>query len=117
MHSTKQNIATTPVDSDELFLLMQERLNFKYPRAKKMLLMFWCMARLKHVSKNSLAESDLYQRYCQDATSKQQVPQADFASELLKALALLSITPKQASLDGQQVLRGIAWAQDEQSEA
>ena len=67
------------------------------------------MAKLKHTSKSKLAESDVYERYCQDTSSKQQVPQADFASELEKALALVDITLRQTKADGAQTFRGISW--------
>ena len=58
----------------------------------------------------SLSPEAVYCRYCQDVSSKR-VPEADFAQELLKALALLSVHPKQKQSGDNTVLKGIAWAQ------
>lgn len=43
--------------------------------------------------------------------SSRRIPEADFVDELLKALALLSITAKQKQSGDIAVLKGITWAQ------
>ena len=49
-------------------------------------------------------------RYCQDVSTKK-LPEEDFVKELLKALALLDINPRQKQSGHSAVLKGIAWAQ------
>lgn len=100
--------AASHTDTD-IFLALQAKLNFKYPRACKTLLLLWCMAHLRHSSKDSLPIHAVYERYCQDVTTKQRVPQADFAPELVKALALLTISPHKVQANDQQIFKGIAW--------
>ena len=90
---------------------MESKLNFKYPRARKLLLLFWAMAYLTQSSKSSLPADSVYEQYCESTSASQRVPQADFASELLKAMALLSITPRQVTVNGQHAFKGIAWEQ------
>lgn len=103
--------AASHTDTD-IFLALQAKLNFKYPRACKTLLLLWCMAHLRHSSKDSLPIHAVYERYCQDVTTKQRVPQADFAPELVKALALLTISPHKVQANDQQIFKGIAWRGD-----
>jgi len=90
---------------------MKTKLNFKYPRARKLLLLFWGMANLAPGTKASLLVDSVFETYCQTTTASQRVPQADFVSELIKAMALLNIVPKQVLVGNQQFLRGIAWSQ------
>ncbi|KAL3145697.1 hypothetical protein ABBQ32_003231 [Trebouxia sp. C0010 RCD-2024] len=90
---------------------MQSALNFKYPRARKMLLMAWCMAALQSSGKTNLPVQAIWERYCQDVSSKR-VPEEDFEKELLKALALLDINPKLKQPGDDTILRGIAWSQE-----
>ncbi|KAL3151020.1 hypothetical protein ABBQ38_012891 [Trebouxia sp. C0009 RCD-2024] len=90
---------------------MQSSLNFKYPRARKLLLVVWCMMALQSSGKNNLPIHEIYNRYCQEVSSKR-VPEEDFAKELLKALALLDINPKLKQPGNDAILRGIAWSQE-----
>ena len=59
---------------------------------------------------SSLNPAAIHCRYCQDVSSKR-VPEADFVEELLKGLALLSISPKQKQSGDRALLKGITWAQ------
>lgn len=45
-----------------MFQTMQSRLNFKYPRACKMLLLFWSMAALRESPKEELSTQDMFDR-------------------------------------------------------
>ena len=49
-------------DEVRMFHTMQSRLNYKYPRACKMLLVFWSMAALRKSPKVELSSQDLYDR-------------------------------------------------------
>lgn len=69
------------------------------------------MANLAPGTKASLLVDSVFETYCQTTTASQRVPQADFVSELIKAMALLNIVPKQVLVGNQQFLRGIAWSQ------
>ena len=101
---------STPADN-ELFSTLKTKLNFKYPRARKLLLLFWGMATLAPAAKASLLANEVFETYCQSTTASQRVPQADFVSELIKAMALANIVPKQVLVGNQQFLKGIAWSQ------
>ncbi|KAL0040592.1 hypothetical protein WJX77_011854 [Trebouxia sp. C0004] len=98
----------------DLFVAMKTKLNFKYPRARKLLLLFWGMANLAPSTKASIPADELFETYCQSTTASQRVPQADFVSELIKAMALVNMVPKQVPAGQQQFLRGVAWSQDTQ---
>ncbi|KAL0025577.1 hypothetical protein WJX79_002725 [Trebouxia sp. C0005] len=115
--SEDQTRSAAVLEADtELFLAMKTKLNFKYPRARKLLLLFWGMANLTPGTKASLPADELFETYCQSTTAAQRVPQADFVSELIKAMALLNIVPKQVLVGNQQLLKGIAWSQDTQQD-
>ncbi len=90
---------------------MKTKLNFKYPRARKLLLLFWGMATLAPGSKAPLLVDEVFETYCQSTSASQRVLQADFVSELIKAMALVNIVPKQVLVDNQQFLKAIAWSQ------
>ena len=62
-----------------MFHTMQSSLNFKYPRARKLLLMVWSMKSLKSSSKLSLPVHDIHTR------------QSDAALEMHIKLSLLLI--------------------------
>ena len=47
---------------EQMLHTMQSSLNFKYPRARKMLLLVWSMAALKSSSKSSVSIHDIYDR-------------------------------------------------------
>ena len=90
---------------------MKTKLNFKYPRARKLLLLFWATANLVPGTKASLLADEVFETYCQSTAASQRVPQADFVSELVKAMVLVNIVPKQVLVGNQQFLKGIAWSQ------
>lgn len=69
------------------------------------------MKSLRSSSTLSLPVDQVFNRYCQDVTSRR-VPEADFVEELLKGLALLSINPKQKQLGDSAMLKGVTWAYD-----
>ena len=47
----------------QAYHLMQERLNFKYPRARKLLLVLWAMSHLRHSTKGFIDTEALYSRF------------------------------------------------------
>ena len=59
----EQQQGSEAVDAFCIFQTMRDRLNFKYPRARKMLLMFWSMALLRASQKGELPIADIYHRF------------------------------------------------------